>query len=56
MRALQRYEMDGCKAAPINHGKTTDDTFLADATKVCQVFIERGKGNLNFCMVALHQA
>ena len=50
------YELDGCKAGPINHGPTTADTFLGDATKVCQQFIERGKGNLNFTMVALCKA
>jgi len=48
------YEMDGCKTAAINHGPTSDATFLSDAAKQCQQFIERGKGDVNFGMLALH--
>ena len=48
------YEMDGCKTAPINHGESTDATFLQLAAKQCEQFIQRGKGDVNFGMIALH--
>eukprot|EP00729_Bicosta_minor_P008253 gene8253-25644_t len=53
------YELDGCKATPINHGSTTDDTFLKDAAAICKGFIDRGQesedeeARRSFSMVAL---
>lgn len=47
------YEMDGRKAGPINHGATSDDTFLADAVKVVRGFMDRDPGELRFTMVAI---
>ncbi|OPJ67007.1 ubiquitin carboxyl-terminal hydrolase isozyme L3 isoform A [Patagioenas fasciata monilis] len=35
------YELDGRKPFPINHGETSDDSFLEDAIQVCKKFMER---------------
>lgn len=47
------YELDGRKAFPISHGKTTQDDFLEDAAKVCREFIAREPDNIGFNVVAL---
>ncbi|KAJ8028827.1 Ubiquitin carboxyl-terminal hydrolase isozyme L3 [Holothuria leucospilota] len=47
------YEMDGRKPFPINHGTTTDSTFLSNAAQVCKAFVERDPGELRFTIVAL---
>eukprot|EP00039_Didymoeca_costata_P018833 m.335169 g.335169 ORF g.335169 m.335169 type:complete len:228 (+) comp17528_c0_seq1:127-810(+) len=47
------YEFDGCKIAPINHGSTTKEDFLAKATGVCKQFMERDPTSMEFTMVAL---
>ncbi|XP_048095715.1 ubiquitin carboxyl-terminal hydrolase isozyme L3 isoform X1 [Alosa alosa] len=50
------YELDGRKPFPIVHGKTTEDTFLEDATEVCKEFMARDPQELRFTVVALSKA
>lgn len=50
------YELDGRKSFPINHGPTTEDTFLEDAAKVCQQYMARDPDELHFTVVALAAA
>lgn len=50
------YELDGRKEFPINHGPTTDETFLEDAAKVCKQFMERDAEDVNFTIMALTQS
>lgn len=50
------YELDGRKDFPINHGPTTDETFLEDAAKVCKGFMERDAEDVNFTIMALTQS
>jgi len=48
------YEFDGVKPFPINHGATTDDTFLADAAKVIRdKFFAYGAEFGGFSVIAL---
>jgi len=47
------YELDGRRSDPLNHGKTSEDTFLSDAAQVCRQFMARDPNNLNFTVVAL---
>ena len=47
------YELDGRKDKPRSHGKTSDQTFLSDAARVCRQFMARDPNNLNFTVVAL---
>ena len=47
------YELDGSKPFPINHGKSSPDSFLEDAVRVCKVFMDRDPTMLQFNMVAL---
>ncbi|CAH2102719.1 unnamed protein product [Euphydryas editha] len=47
------YELDGRKAFPINHGKTTADTILEDAAKICKEFMARDPEEVRFTVVAL---
>jgi len=47
------YELDGRKPFPINHGKSSPDTFLQDAASVCKTFMKREPDLLQFTMVAL---
>jgi ubiquitin carboxyl-terminal hydrolase L3 len=46
------YELDGRKETPINHGPTTQDTFLNDAVRVVKAFMDRDPEELRFTMVA----
>lgn len=46
------YEMDGRKEAPVNHGKTTAETFLKDGMKVCEKFFKHNPSNPNFSIIA----
>lgn len=46
------YEMDGSKTGPINHGPTTQETFLKDGVKVCQKFVQGDPENPNFSVLA----
>ena len=36
------YELDGRKQFPINHGPTTEETFLADIAQIVKSIMERG--------------
>merc|ERR1719283_434404 len=47
------YELDGRKPFPINHGPSSDDTFLHDAAAVCSKFMARDPDELHFSMLAL---
>jgi len=50
------YELDGRKPRPVNHGATSEDTFLEDAAKVCKDYMARDPNAINFSVVALAQA
>ncbi|OXB79857.1 UNVERIFIED_CONTAM: hypothetical protein H355_004818 [Colinus virginianus] len=50
------YELDGRKPFPINHGQTSDDSFLEDAIEVCKKFMERDPEELRFNAIALSAA
>ncbi|XP_041839858.1 ubiquitin carboxyl-terminal hydrolase isozyme L1 isoform X2 [Melanotaenia boesemani] len=52
----QLYEFDGKMDGPVNHGVTKDDSFIADAAKVCRGFMEREQGEVRFSAVALCQS
>ena len=48
------WELDGRKHAPIAHGATTEDTFLADAVAVVKSdFMDVNPGSMMFNMMAL---
>lgn len=48
------WELDGRKAGPIDHGVTSQETFLSDVASVVQrQFVEKAAGNLNFSLIAL---
>ncbi|XP_050300326.1 ubiquitin carboxyl-terminal hydrolase [Anthonomus grandis grandis] len=47
------YELDGRKDFPINHGASSEDSFLEDAAKVCKAFMERDADDVNFTIMAL---
>ncbi|EDW11100.1 ubiquitin carboxyl-terminal hydrolase [Drosophila mojavensis] len=47
------YELDGRKSYPINHGKTSDETFLPDAARVCKEFMARDPDDMRFTVLAL---
>lgn len=47
------YELDGRKAFPINHGRTSADTLLEDAAKVCKEFMARDPNEVLFTVIAL---
>ncbi|CAG07309.1 unnamed protein product, partial [Tetraodon nigroviridis] len=47
------YELDGRKAFPIVHGKTSVDTFLEDAVGVCKTFMDRDPQEVRFTIIAL---
>ena len=38
------YELDGRKKTPVNHGKTTPESLLADSMVVIRQFMEREPG------------
>uniref|UniRef100_A0A8D0DVS7 Ubiquitin carboxyl-terminal hydrolase n=1 Tax=Salvator merianae TaxID=96440 RepID=A0A8D0DVS7_SALMN len=50
------YELDGRKPFPINHGQSSDDTFLEDAVEVCKKFMDRDPDELRFNAIALAAA
>ncbi|XP_038056646.1 ubiquitin carboxyl-terminal hydrolase isozyme L3-like isoform X2 [Patiria miniata] len=47
------YELDGRKPMPINHGKTSPDSFLKDAAGVCKKIMALDPSELNFNIMAL---
>lgn len=50
------YELDGRKQSPINHGITSPNNLLKDATIVIKKFMERDPEELRFTIVALAAA
>uniref|UniRef100_A0A1A9ZF47 Ubiquitin carboxyl-terminal hydrolase n=1 Tax=Glossina pallidipes TaxID=7398 RepID=A0A1A9ZF47_GLOPL len=50
------YELDGRKMFPIEHGATSDETFLQDAARVCKEFMARDPKELRFTVLALSAA
>ncbi|KAG5672667.1 hypothetical protein PVAND_002778 [Polypedilum vanderplanki] len=46
-------ELDGRKNFPINHGKTSTETFVNDAAAVCKKFMRRDEKELRFTVIAL---
>lgn len=46
------YELDGRKGRPINHGATSQGTFLADACRVVKEFMSRDPEETRFTIVA----
>ncbi|XP_078458931.1 ubiquitin carboxyl-terminal hydrolase isozyme L3 isoform X2 [Lampetra fluviatilis] len=50
------YELDGRKPFPINHGKTSSQTFLEDAASVCRRFMARDPDEVRFTVIALSAA
>lgn len=47
------YELDGRKDTPVNHGASSEDTFLEDAVAVIRAFMARDPEEVRFTMVAL---
>lgn len=47
------YELDGRKSFPIEHGATTEETFLKDAVVVCKEFMARDPTEIRFTILAL---
>lgn len=48
------YELDGMKASPIPHGKTSSETFLKDCAEIIKRdYIEKSNGNINFSIITL---
>ena len=47
------YELDGRKSGPVNHGPSSPDSLLEDATSVVKRFMERDPEELRFTIIAL---
>lgn len=47
------YELDGAKKYPINHGKTTDFTFLNDACVIVKQYMDRDPKSNDFGLICL---
>ncbi|KAB7498139.1 Ubiquitin carboxyl-terminal hydrolase isozyme L3 [Armadillidium nasatum] len=47
------YELDGRKKFPINHGTTTEESFLCDSANVCRLFMDRNPNENRFAVMAL---
>ncbi|KAA0184896.1 hypothetical protein HAZT_HAZT002746 [Hyalella azteca] len=50
------YELDGRKKFPINHGGTSDETFLIDGANILRSFMERDTKESRFAVLALTAA
>ncbi|XP_030384247.1 ubiquitin carboxyl-terminal hydrolase [Scaptodrosophila lebanonensis] len=50
------YELDGRKSFPIQHGKTSEETFIHDAAKVCKEFMARDPNDMRFTIMVLAAA
>ncbi|KAM9321641.1 ubiquitin carboxyl-terminal hydrolase isozyme L3 [Gastrophryne carolinensis] len=50
------YELDGRKPFPVNHGQTSEDSFLNDAIEVCRKFMQRDPDELRFTVVAFSKS
>lgn len=44
---------DGRQSVPVNHGPSSPETFLEDATRVCQEYMARDPDEVRFTIVAL---
>jgi len=47
------YELDGRKVKPVNHGDTTQESFLKDCANVVQKFMDRDPTEMRFTILAL---
>lgn len=47
------YELDGTKHFPVNHGKSSAETFLVDVAKVIKLFFERDPTEVSFSTIVL---
>lgn len=47
------YELDGSRDFPINHGPSSEDTFLKDAAAVCRQYMNIDPETVTFTVVAL---
>jgi ubiquitin carboxyl-terminal hydrolase L3 len=47
------YELDGRKEKPVQHGRTSPETFLKDCAKVVHIFMDRDPGEVRFTILAL---
>jgi ubiquitin carboxyl-terminal hydrolase L3 len=47
------YELDGRKKTPVNHGPSSKETLLQDATKVIREFMARDPEEVRFALTAL---
>ncbi|CAD6998376.1 ubiquitin carboxyl-terminal hydrolase [Ceratitis capitata] len=47
------YELDGRKHFPINHGATSEESFVQDAANVCRKFMARDPDELRFTVMAI---
>jgi len=47
------YELDGRKRGPVDHGATSSDSFVRDASKVCRSFMDKNPNCLDFTAVVL---
>lgn len=50
------FELDGRKNFPVSHGKTTQETFLADAANVCKKFMKLDENEIRFSFMAIAAA
>lgn len=47
------YELDGSREFAVNHGSSSEETFLSDAASVCRQYMSRDPENVNFTVMAL---
>ncbi|KAF2358385.1 Peptidase C12 ubiquitin carboxyl-terminal hydrolase [Trinorchestia longiramus] len=50
------YELDGRKKFPINHGSTSEETFIIDGANILRSFMERDPKESRFAVLALAAA
>lgn len=50
------YELDGRKSFPINHGPSSEETFVSDASAVCKKFMNRDAAEKRFTILALSKS
>ena len=47
------WELDGRKTAPVEHGPCSPDSLLESCVPVCQGYMDRAAGDVNFAITAL---
>ncbi|XP_019872608.1 ubiquitin carboxyl-terminal hydrolase [Aethina tumida] len=47
------YELDGRRDCPINHGPTSEESFMEDCAKICKEYMSRDSEDLFFTVLAL---